>query len=132
MPWTIVNAPGVKVPEVDPLIKSIESSSGLKSVIISAVSKVNPPVPLGHIGEDFEVSPGLLDDFQAYVAQHRIQPSVGEWSADRKWIRGRLRQEIFNQAFGVTKGDEVEIENDPQVLRALEALQTNQRSADTP
>jgi len=72
--------------------------------------------------EDFEVTPALLDDFQAFLSQRNIRPGVSEWSADRDWIRSRLEQEILNQALGVEKGDEVEARRDPQVLKALEVL----------
>jgi len=33
-----------------------------------------------------------------------------------------LKTEIFNQAFGVEKGDEVEAQRDVQILKALEAI----------
>ncbi len=74
------------------------------------------------ITPSFDVTPQLLDEFQGFLSKRRILPGVGEWSADREWIRSRLKQEIFNQAFGVEKGDEVEAQRDPQVQRALELL----------
>lgn len=77
---------------------------------------------LGPITDDFEVSSSLLDKFQDYLAQRRIQPGIAEWSTNRKWIRSRLKQAIFNQALGVAKGDEVELERDAQVHAALRAL----------
>jgi len=77
----------------------------------------------GPISEDFEVPPAALDEFQAYLAERRIAPALGEWSNVREWVRNRLRTEIFNQAFGVEKGDEVELRRDPQVLAALQAIQ---------
>ncbi|MDX2150342.1 MAG: S41 family peptidase [Bryobacteraceae bacterium] len=70
----------------------------------------------------FEVTPAILDEFQAYLSERNIRPSIAEWSKDREWIRHRLKQEIFNQQFGVEKGDEVELERDPVVLRALAEL----------
>lgn len=73
-------------------------------------------------GDDFEVTPALLDDFQVFLAQHGIQPGVAEWSSEREFIRGRLKTEIFNQALGVEKGDEIEAQRDPQVQKALEIL----------
>lgn len=77
----------------------------------------------GHkIDEKFEVTPSLVDDFKVFLSQRRIQPSVGQWSTEREFIRNRLKTEIFNQAFGVEKGDEVEAQRDPQILRALEAV----------
>jgi carboxyl-terminal processing protease len=72
--------------------------------------------------ESFEVDGALLDEFQSYLAERRIQPNVAEWSSDREWIRSRLKEEIINQAFGVAKGDEVAAQRDPQVAAALGAL----------
>jgi molybdopterin converting factor small subunit len=68
------------------------------------------------------VDGSLLDEFQSFLAQRRIQPNVAEWSSDGDWIRSRLKEEIVNQAFGVAKGDEVAIQRDPQVTVALGAL----------
>jgi carboxyl-terminal processing protease len=74
------------------------------------------------IGEDFEVTPGMLDDFKIFLSQRNIQPSVTDWAADRDFIESRLKQEIFNLALGVDKGDEVEAQRDPVILKALEIL----------
>jgi carboxyl-terminal processing protease len=71
---------------------------------------------------DFEVTPALLEDFQVYAGQRNIQPSVGEWAQERGWLQSRLKQEIFNQALGVAKGDEVEAQRDPAVRAAIERL----------
>ena len=77
----------------------------------------------GHkVDAGFEVAPSVMDDFKVFLAQRDIQPSVGDWSGERDFIRNRLKAEIFNQALGVEKGDEVEAQRDPQILRALEAV----------
>jgi hypothetical protein len=47
---------------------------------------------------------------------------VAEWAAERGWLQSRLKQEIFNQALGVAKGDEVEEQRDPAVRAAIERL----------
>ena len=74
------------------------------------------------ITEDFEVTPALLDDFQVFLSQHSIQPGVNEWSVQRDFVANRLKTEIFNLSFGVEKGDEVEAQRDPQILKAIEVL----------
>jgi carboxyl-terminal processing protease len=74
------------------------------------------------IDDRFLVSDSVMDDFQVYMSERNIRPSVSEWSVDREWIRGRLHQEIFNLALGVEKGDEIELRRDPQVRRAIAAL----------
>jgi carboxyl-terminal processing protease len=76
------------------------------------------------IKPNFDVNAALLEEFQVYAGQRNIQPSVGEWATDRGWLQSRLKQEIFNQALGVAKGDEVEAQRDPAVRAAIEQLVT--------
>ena len=47
---------------------------------------------------------------------------MAEWSSEREFISSRLKEEIFNQALGVAKGDEVEATRDPLVRKALEVI----------
>jgi carboxyl-terminal processing protease len=47
---------------------------------------------------------------------------VAEWLREREWVQSRLKQEIFNQALGVAKGDEVEAQRDPAVRAASQRL----------
>jgi carboxyl-terminal processing protease len=74
------------------------------------------------ITETFEVTPAVLEEFQVYAGQRSIQPPVGEWVREREWVQSRLKQEIFNQALGVAKGDEVEAQRDPAIRVALSKL----------
>ena len=74
------------------------------------------------ITEAFDVTPAVLGEFQVYAAEHSIQPPVAEWVREREWVQNRLKQEIFNQALGVAKGDEVEAQRDPAIRAALSAL----------
>jgi carboxyl-terminal processing protease len=74
------------------------------------------------VTEDFEVTPQLVDRFQAWAGARGIQPTVGEWAVEREFVRNRLKTEIFNQAFGVEKGDQVEAQRDPAILKALEEM----------
>ena len=74
------------------------------------------------ITDAFQVTPAILDEFQVFAAEHNIQPPVGEWIRERDWVVSRLQQEIFNQALGVAKGDEVEAQRDPVVRAAMRKL----------
>ena len=75
------------------------------------------------ITDSFEVTPDVLDDFRVFLSQRDIQPGLNEWSIEREFITNRLKQEIFNLTLGVEKGDEVEAQRDPLILKALEILQ---------
>jgi len=74
------------------------------------------------VTQDFEVTAALLDEFQVYLSDRKIQPGVAEWSREREWIRARLKAEIFSQALGVDQGDQVEAQRDPVILAALARL----------
>jgi carboxyl-terminal processing protease len=74
------------------------------------------------IDGEFEVTPQVLDEFRVYLAGMQIQPGQGEWVLERPFLENRLKTEIFNQAFGVEKGDQVEAQRDPAIQRAIEAL----------
>ena len=75
------------------------------------------------IGEQFTLSGAVLDEFRVYLSERGIQPNINEWSKDRGWIENRLKQEMFNLALGVAKGDEVEVQRDPVIQRALSTLE---------
>ena len=74
------------------------------------------------VTEEFEVTPEIFREFQLFLFDRRIQPGVTDWAVEREFIANRLKTEIFNQAFGVEKGDEVEAQRDPVILKALEAI----------
>jgi carboxyl-terminal processing protease len=74
------------------------------------------------VTEDFEVTSKVMGEFQVYLSQRGIQPGASEWSIERDFLTNRLKTEIFNQAFGVEKGDEVEAQRDPAIIKALEAI----------
>ena len=74
------------------------------------------------VTDEFEVTPQVINEFEVFCSARGIQPGVGEWSVERDFITNRLKTEIFNQAFGVEKGDEVEAQRDPVILKALEVI----------
>jgi carboxyl-terminal processing protease len=79
------------------------------------------------VTDSWDVPPQLLDRFQVWLAEHRIQPSLREYLAEREFIRIRLKTEIFNLALGVEKGDEIDAQRDTQIQKALEAVQSPRR-----
>jgi carboxyl-terminal processing protease len=76
------------------------------------------------IGQDFAVTPEILDQLKVYLSQRDIQPGIADWLRDRDLIQSRLQQEIVNLKFGVERGDQIEMQRDPVVLRAIQELVT--------
>jgi carboxyl-terminal processing protease len=77
---------------------------------------------------DHKITPGwevpgqAIDQFQAWLGERNIQPSVREWIDDKDFVQTRLKAEIYNMTLGVEKGDEVEARIDPQIQKALDAV----------
>jgi carboxyl-terminal processing protease len=102
---------------------AIEASGSFMQFATEYIRKHSP------ITDKFEVTPAVLDEFQLYLSMNSIRPGVTEWSSEREWIRNRLKTEIFNQALGVERGDEVEVQRDPVILTALDELGKPLRSS---
>jgi carboxyl-terminal processing protease len=100
-----------------PLRAVLDASGSFTTFAIDYFGK-HPDIP-----KDFEVSSALLDEFQLFLSQRNIQPGVADWSRERDFIQNRLKTEIFNQAFGVEKGDEVEAQRDAQIQKAVQVIE---------
>jgi carboxyl-terminal processing protease len=106
-------------PEQQTRLRLVLDASGVITSFATAYIQKHDVKP------DFEVTASILEDFQVYCSDRNIQPSVGDWATERDWVQSRLKEEIFNQAFGVAKGDEVEAQRDPVVRAAMERLVTH-------
>jgi len=104
-------------PESTTRLRAVLDGSGALTSFATDYVRRHPAV-----AGEFDVPATLLDELQVYLSERNIRPGVAEWLAEAGWIRRRLKQEIFNQALGVARGDEVEAQADPQVLKALEVL----------
>jgi carboxyl-terminal processing protease len=107
----------VVYPEAPTRLRAVLDATASFTTFAIDYVKSHPDIP-----KDFEVTPAILGDFEVFCSQHNIQPGVGDWSRERGFIENRLKTEIFNQAFGVEKGDEVEAQRDAQILKALEVI----------
>jgi len=72
---------------------------------------------------DFPVSEGLLTAFEDYVARNENGRFAAETlKASSAFIKLRLRYNIVMASFGAVSADQVLIEDDPQVAKAIETL----------
>src|SRR5262245_8298190 len=107
------------------LIVYPQSMSRLRAVLDASGSFTNFATEFLHANKvtlDFEVTPQVLSAFQVFASARGIQPPVGDWAVERDFISNRLKTEVFNQAFGVEKGDEVEAQRDPVIQKAVEVV----------
>jgi carboxyl-terminal processing protease len=95
--------------------------------MVMEASGVFPQFAIGYtrrnrIADGFEVTGAVLDEFRVYLSERNIRPGLAEWSSERDWIANRLKAEIYNQAFGIERGDEVDLQRDPVIRAALDAV----------
>lgn len=86
-------------------------------VFAQTYTRENPGIDVS-----FDVKPSLLDEFQLFLSERGVRPTLSEWTSSVDFISMKLRQEILTLAVGVAAGDEVERRSDPQVLAALQEL----------
>jgi carboxyl-terminal processing protease len=74
------------------------------------------------IADGWEVPQAMMDQFQLWLGDRGIQPSLREWLENRDFIASRLKEDVYNLALGVAKGDEIQAQRDPQIRQALDSV----------
>jgi carboxyl-terminal processing protease len=105
----------IQEPQVSQLVYVLDASGVLTAFAGEYVQAHDIP-------DNFEVNPDLLDQLKVSLSQRGIQPGIAEWLRDRNLIQSKLKQEIVNLKFGVEKGDQIEMQRDAIVRRAIESL----------
>lgn len=105
-------------PETPTRFEMVVDASGALTAFATRFLQSHQPLPA-----DFSVTADLLDDLHIYLAERSIQPNLAEWISERPWLTARLEEEIVTQARGVDQGDEVHAQRDPQIQRALRAVE---------
>jgi carboxyl-terminal processing protease len=72
----------------------------------------------GKVGESFEASASVLASFRDFLIKRRIRVPEEYWKPDQEYLKLRIKTELFNLVFGLTRGDELEVKGDPQVQKA--------------
>jgi carboxyl-terminal processing protease len=100
---------------------------GLESYRVEKVQYGKNPKPT-----DFPISDRLVEAFREFVHNHSdFQVSSAHIEEELEFTKLRLRQEIITAAFSNDAGARVLLENDAQILRALDALPDAKRLAES-
>src|SRR6202171_3354897 len=74
------------------------------------------------ITKSFEVDDNVLRDLRTYMSKHNVHYTEPEISENLDWSKRKVKQEVFLSAFGQQEGFKVQLEADPQVQKAVEAI----------
>src|SRR6202521_3155389 len=74
------------------------------------------------ITKEFEVDDSVMKNFREYLAKHNVRYTEPDMSENLDWVKRKIRQEVLVSNFGVQEGLKVQLEADPQVQKAVEAI----------
>jgi carboxyl-terminal processing protease len=70
----------------------------------------------------FDVTDPILDDFKEFLHGKMIEFTAQDISDNVEFIKSRLKQEVYNSAFGLQEGWRIYVQGDTQVQKALELM----------
>src|SRR5712672_579639 len=74
------------------------------------------------ITKEFDADDTVLRDLRAYMSKRNVHYTEPEISENLDWIKRKIKQEVFLSAYGQAEGTKVQLESDPQVQKAVEAI----------
>jgi carboxyl-terminal processing protease len=74
------------------------------------------------ITKDFAVDDDVMKSLREFLTKHNVRYTEPDLSENLDWVKRKIKQEIFVSNFGVQEGLKVELEADPQVQKAVEAI----------
>ncbi|PYU27685.1 MAG: S41 family peptidase [Acidobacteria bacterium] len=74
------------------------------------------------ITKNFVVTDSVLALFRRDLDKEKISYTDAEIEQNLDWIKREIKKEVFMSAFGLPAGFEVDLQDDPQVVRAIETI----------
>ncbi|MBI4459975.1 MAG: PDZ domain-containing protein [Acidobacteria bacterium] len=79
----------------------------------------------GRINQNFAANEAVVEEFRRFLKDAGAQIPESSWEKHQLFLKTRIQVELFNLAFGMERGDEVEARADPQIQAAREAIRKN-------
>lgn len=70
----------------------------------------------------FDVTDPILDDFKEFLRNQKIEFTNSDISDNVEFIKRRIKQEVYDSAFGLQEGWRIGVEGDTQVQKAMELM----------
>jgi len=74
------------------------------------------------ITKNFVVDDAVMAEFRRYLDKQNIRYTEPDLAENLTWIKDKTKHEVFTSVFGLAEGYKVELEDDVQVQKAVEAL----------
>jgi carboxyl-terminal processing protease len=74
------------------------------------------------ITKDFNVDDAVLVQFRKYLTEQHVPFTEAQIQQNAAWLKWEIKREVFTTVFGLDAGYKVQLENDPQLEKAVESL----------
>ncbi len=74
------------------------------------------------VTKDFIVDGAVLTQFRRVLEKEKVEYTEADISANLEWISRQIKKEVYLSALGLSEGYQIELEADPQVLKAIESI----------
>jgi carboxyl-terminal processing protease len=74
------------------------------------------------ITKDFAVDDSVMALFKRHLDKEKVAYTDADLAANNDWIKREIKKEVFISVFGLPAGYQVELQDDPQVLKAIESI----------
>src|SRR5579864_7209008 len=74
------------------------------------------------VTKEFDVDDSVMKAFREYLTKRNVRYTEPDLSENMDWVKRKIKQEILVSNFGMQEGLKVQLEADPQVQKAVEAI----------
>ncbi len=79
--------------------------------------QANPKLPQG-----WEPDETIVNDFHAFLLANDVHFTEAEFTENHQWVKDQLKKEMYITAFNVDASERVQIQQDPEIAKAVEAM----------
>ncbi len=70
----------------------------------------------------WEPDAAVINQFHSYLQSNNVTFTEAEFNDNRQWVKEQLKQEMYITAFNSDESERVKMEQDPEVLKAIDAM----------
>jgi|HubBroStandDraft_6_1064221.scaffolds.fasta_scaffold12757_3 carboxyl-terminal processing protease len=74
------------------------------------------------ISKNFTTDDAVIAELRAYLDKQHIRYSDDDIHSNIDWLKWRIQREVLTSVFGVNEGYKIELEHDPQLAEAVNAI----------
>jgi len=74
------------------------------------------------VTKDFHADDAVMADFRGYLAAQHVRYTEPDLAQNLDWVKRKIKQEVFLSIFGQQESFKVQLEADPQLLAAVDAV----------